>query len=78
MYYFLFADSEFIEQFHSHPEYNANKSEFEHMSDNCFDGTWLGAVALNCTVNRLREIGISDSIFKCRSKMSGMHVMCSF
>ena len=44
------------------------------MSDNCFDGTWLAAVALNCTVNRLSEIGISDKIFKCLSKISGMHV----
>ena len=54
------ADPELIEQLYSHPEYNTNMMPYENLSDNCFDGTWLAAVALNCTVNRLKEMGTSD------------------
>jgi len=52
------TDSELLEQFENHPEYSTSFRPFGSLSDNCFDGTWLAAVALNCTVNRLKEMGI--------------------
>ena len=54
---FIIVDAEFMEQFRNHPMYNPDTQRFDHLGDNCFDGTWMAGVALNCTVARLKEMG---------------------
>ena len=55
--YRRFVVSEFFEKFHKHPNYDSSTKDFEMFSDECFDGPWLAAVALDCAINRLQEIG---------------------
>ena len=54
---FIIVDAEFMEQFRNHPMYNPDTQRFAHLGGNCFDGTWMAGVALNCTVARLKEMG---------------------
>lgn len=54
---FFTTDSDWLVAFHNHPNYNPATVNYDNLGDNCFDGTWLAALALNCTVAKLKEIG---------------------
>ena len=60
-HYFLFkiihfiSDSEFSERFLNHANYNPYKSIYDKQASRCFDGTWVAAMAMNCTIRTLNE-----------------------
>lgn len=57
MFMFVILDPEFLEQFENHPNYNPETKSFDHLGDNCFDGTWMAGLAINCTIATLQKMG---------------------
>jgi len=46
-----------MEEFRSHPLYNIDTAQFDHLGKKCFDGIYVAAWALNCTDATLRSRG---------------------
>jgi len=38
--------------------YNPATKSYDNLGDNCYDGIWLTALALNCSINKMKEIGM--------------------
>lgn len=53
-----FPDSEFLHRHINHPNYDTSFVGFEIAAVHCYDGTWVAAMALNCTTQTLEDIGI--------------------
>jgi len=50
--------SDWYERFYAHPMYNPATKSYDNLGDNCYDGIWLTALALNCSINKMKEIGM--------------------
>ncbi|XP_052793035.1 gamma-aminobutyric acid type B receptor subunit 1-like [Mya arenaria] len=51
------TNSEFVQRFLSHPEYNEGSKPYDIVAAQCYDHIWLAALALNCTNERLMTMG---------------------
>jgi len=59
---FTFSVSAWLEKFYAHPMYNPATKSYDNLGDNCYDGTWLAALALNCSINKMKEIGMESDV----------------
>ena len=49
--------SEFDNLYKKEETYNASHSINEHIAALCYDHIWIAALALNCTENKLKDMG---------------------
>lgn len=55
--HFVFSVPEFLDRYYSHPLYTDVAKDYEFVSARCYDHIWLASLGLNCTDQKLKEIG---------------------
>ncbi|XP_045168365.2 gamma-aminobutyric acid type B receptor subunit 2-like [Mercenaria mercenaria] len=75
---------EFDYLYHHHKTYTPEMKQYDIVAHHCYDSIWVSAIALNCTIRKLKEIGhpktldmftytdsnINDIIFECMGNTS--------